>query len=73
MSNIRRRVKLYVLNENRQWIDRGTGHVSTLFEGVDQRSNNRGIVLIVRSEENGERKYLINLHFTMHLNNNPFF
>ncbi|XP_065661891.1 serine/threonine-protein phosphatase 4 regulatory subunit 3B isoform X2 [Hydra vulgaris] len=53
MSNIRRRVKLYALNENKQWIDRGTGHVSTLFDGVDQRTNNKGIVLIVRSEENG--------------------
>lgn len=27
MSDTRRRVKLYTLNEDRQWEDRGTGHV----------------------------------------------
>uniref|UniRef100_A0A671S5Z1 PP4R3 EVH1-like domain-containing protein n=1 Tax=Sinocyclocheilus anshuiensis TaxID=1608454 RepID=A0A671S5Z1_9TELE len=29
MSDTRRRVKLYTLNEERQWEDRGTGHVSS--------------------------------------------
>lgn len=30
MSETRRRVKVYTLNEDRQWEDRGTGHVDTL-------------------------------------------
>ncbi|XP_051503414.1 serine/threonine-protein phosphatase 4 regulatory subunit 3-like [Myxocyprinus asiaticus] len=31
MSDTRRRVKVYTLNEDRQWEDRGTGHVSCSF------------------------------------------
>ncbi|CAB1312779.1 unnamed protein product [Coregonus sp. 'balchen'] len=31
MSDTRRRVKVYTLNEDRQWDDRGTGHVSSTF------------------------------------------
>ncbi|XP_051945942.1 serine/threonine-protein phosphatase 4 regulatory subunit 3-B-like isoform X2 [Xyrauchen texanus] len=30
MNDTRRRVKVYTLNEDRQWEDRGTGHVDTL-------------------------------------------
>lgn len=32
MSDTRRRVKVYTLNEDRQWEDRGTGHVSCSYE-----------------------------------------
>ena len=31
ISDTRRRVKVYQLNDDRQWDDRGTGHVSTTF------------------------------------------
>ena len=31
MASTRRRVKLYTLNEDRQWDDRGTGHVSSSY------------------------------------------
>uniref|UniRef100_A0A672GI38 Uncharacterized protein n=1 Tax=Salarias fasciatus TaxID=181472 RepID=A0A672GI38_SALFA len=34
MSDTRRRVKVYTLNEDRQWDDRGTGHVSSTFFDV---------------------------------------
>jgi len=50
MSNTRRRVKLYVLNEERQWDDHGTGHVSSMY--VDHEKM-QGIVLLVRSEDDG--------------------
>ena len=50
MSNTRRRVKLYVLNEERQWDDSGTGHVSCMYVDHDKL---QGIVLLVRSEEDG--------------------
>uniref|UniRef100_A0A668AEJ9 Serine/threonine-protein phosphatase 4 regulatory subunit 3 n=1 Tax=Myripristis murdjan TaxID=586833 RepID=A0A668AEJ9_9TELE len=42
MSDTRRRVKVYTLNEDRQWDDRGTGHVSS-----------KGISLLVRAESDG--------------------
>ena len=51
MSNTRRRVKLYVLNEDRLWDDMGTGYVSTLFMENDKQA--KGIVLLVRSDEDG--------------------
>lgn len=44
----RRRVKLYVLNEERMWSDQGTGHVSSVF--LDKFN---GMSLIVRSEDDG--------------------
>lgn len=31
MTDTRRRVKLYALNAERQWDDRGTGHVSSVY------------------------------------------
>lgn len=48
MANTRRRVKLYVMNEERQWDDRGTGYVSSSY--VERL---QGMALLVRSEEDG--------------------
>ena len=47
MAENRRRVKVYVLNEERQWDDKGTGHVSStlLEESV--------LTLIVQAEDDG--------------------
>ena len=50
-NNNRRRVKLFVLNSECQWADHGTGHVSAMF--TDQENESNGIVLLVRSEEDG--------------------
>lgn len=50
MSDTRRRVKVYTLNEERQWDDRGTGHVSSTY--VDRL---KGMSLLVRAEADGER------------------
>ncbi|XP_033734679.1 serine/threonine-protein phosphatase 4 regulatory subunit 3A-like isoform X2 [Pecten maximus] len=47
-SSTRRRVKLYMLNEDRQWDDRGTGHVSSAY--VERL---KGMSLLVRSETDG--------------------
>ena len=47
-NSTRRRVKLYMLNEDRQWDDRGTGHVSSGYVESLQ-----GMSLIVRSETDG--------------------
>ncbi|XP_074643917.1 serine/threonine-protein phosphatase 4 regulatory subunit 3-like [Tubulanus polymorphus] len=44
----RRRVKVYMLNEDRQWDDRGTGHVSSTF--VERL---KGMSLLVISETDG--------------------
>uniref|UniRef100_A0A3Q3IE75 Serine/threonine-protein phosphatase 4 regulatory subunit 3 n=1 Tax=Monopterus albus TaxID=43700 RepID=A0A3Q3IE75_MONAL len=48
MSDTRRRVKVYTLNEDRQWDDRGTGHVSSTF--VERL---KGVSLLVRAESDG--------------------
>uniref|UniRef100_A0A0E9VR82 PP4R3 EVH1-like domain-containing protein n=1 Tax=Anguilla anguilla TaxID=7936 RepID=A0A0E9VR82_ANGAN len=48
MSDTRRRVKVYTLNEDRQWDDRGTGHVSSTF--IERQ---KGISLLVRAESDG--------------------
>eukprot|EP00096_Caligus_rogercresseyi_P001334 TRINITY_DN120_c3_g1_i1.p1 TRINITY_DN120_c3_g1~~TRINITY_DN120_c3_g1_i1.p1 ORF type:complete len:912 (+),score=311.72 TRINITY_DN120_c3_g1_i1:300-3035(+) len=48
MSDTRRRVKLYTLNVNRQWDDKGTGHVCSTF--VERL---QGISLLVRAESDG--------------------
>lgn len=45
MTDTRRRVKLYALNADRQWDDRGTGHVSSCY--VERL---RGMSLLVRAE-----------------------
>uniref|UniRef100_A0A1B6LV67 Uncharacterized protein n=1 Tax=Graphocephala atropunctata TaxID=36148 RepID=A0A1B6LV67_9HEMI len=47
-TDTRRRVKLYALNADRQWDDRGTGHVSSNF--VERL---KGISLLVRAEADG--------------------
>ncbi|XP_059218074.1 serine/threonine-protein phosphatase 4 regulatory subunit 3 isoform X2 [Stomoxys calcitrans] len=47
-TDTRRRVKLYALNAERQWDDRGTGHVSSNY--VDRL---KGISLLVRAESDG--------------------
>ncbi|DAA24792.1 TPA: SMEK homolog 2, suppressor of mek1 (Dictyostelium) isoform 2 [Bos taurus] len=48
MSDTRRRVKVYTLNEVRQWDDRGTGHVSSIY--VEEL---KGMSLLVRAESDG--------------------
>ncbi|KAG5673697.1 hypothetical protein PVAND_003720 [Polypedilum vanderplanki] len=47
-TSTRRRVKLYALNADRQWDDRGTGHVTSSY--VDRL---KGISLLVRAENDG--------------------
>ncbi|CAB3383793.1 Hypothetical predicted protein [Cloeon dipterum] len=48
MTDTRRRVKLYALNADRQWDDRGTGHVFSSY--VDRL---KGTSLLVRAELDG--------------------
>ena len=48
MADTRRRVKVYTLNDDRQWDDQGTGHVYSAY--VERL---KGITLIVRSEQDG--------------------
>lgn len=48
MTDTRRRVKLYALNADRQWDDRGTGHVSSCY--VERL---KGTSLLVRAESDG--------------------
>lgn len=47
-TDTRRRVKLYALNAERQWDDRGTGHVSSTY--VERL---KGTSLLVRAESDG--------------------
>lgn len=49
MTDTRRRVKVYTLNEDRQWDDRGTGHVSSSY--VERL---KGTSLLVRAESDGK-------------------
>jgi hypothetical protein len=49
MTDTKRRVKLYALNADRQWDDRGTGHVSCNY--VERL---KGVSLLVRAEADGE-------------------
>jgi len=46
MNSVRRRVKVYQLDDNVQWEDKGTGHVDCVF-----MEKNDGMSLIVRSEK----------------------
>ncbi|CAG2109627.1 unnamed protein product [Medioppia subpectinata] len=48
MTDTKRRVKLYALNADRQWDDRGTGHVSSAY--VDRL---KGMSLLVKAESDG--------------------
>ena len=61
-TNTRRRVKLYILNENRMWDDRGTGHVSSAY--VERL---KGISLLVRSETDGNYLNVNNNNLIFHL------
>ena len=47
-SDTRRRVKLYILNEDRQWDDKGTGYVSSL-----SLEHLKGLSLLVKAESDG--------------------
>lgn len=47
-TDTRRRVKLYMLNANRTWDDRGTGHVSSSY--IDRLN---GMSLLVKAETDG--------------------
>lgn len=49
MTDTRRRVKLYALNAERQWDDRGTGHVTSSY--VERL---KGVSLLVRAESDGQ-------------------
>ncbi len=55
MTDTRRRVKLYALNSDRQWDDKGTGHVSSTY--VERL---KGISLLVRAESDGTYNYNTN-------------
>lgn len=48
-TNTRRRVKLYMLNENRAWDDNGTGHVSVTYS-----EKPKFMMIDVKSEVDGE-------------------
>ena len=48
ISDTRRRVKVYHLNDDRQWDDRGTGHVAAQFD-----SHSEQMSLLVKSELDG--------------------
>ena len=48
MTDNKRRVKLYALNSEQKWDDRGTGHVSSSY--VDRL---KGMSLLVRAETDG--------------------
>jgi len=48
MTDTRRRVKLYALNSDRQWDDKGTGHVYSSY-----MDSFKGISLLVRAESDG--------------------
>lgn len=48
-TDTRKRVKLYILNEQRQWDDKGTGHVTSVFS-----DRLRSVSLIVKSELDGK-------------------
>ena len=58
MTDTRRRVKLYALNSDRQWDDKGTGHVSSTY--VERL---KGISLLVRAESDGELVLPLKLFF----------
>ena len=48
-GNTRRRVKLYLLNDDGQWDDRGTGHISCQYN-----QDLQGFGLFLRSEADNE-------------------
>jgi len=48
-TDTRRRVKVYSFNENMQWEDMGTGHVS-----MNYVERLQSLIIMVRSEEDGK-------------------
>ena len=62
MTDTRRRVKLYALNADRQWDDKGTGHVSSNY--VERL---KGISLLVRAESDGKNFSTIYFFFSFSL------
>jgi len=48
-TNTRRRVKLYMLNENRAWDDNGTGHVAVTYS-----EKPKFMMIDVKSEVDGQ-------------------
>ena len=62
MTDTRRRVKLYALNADRQWDDKGTGHVSSNY--VERL---KGISLLVRAESDGKSELLLKKMFTKYI------
>ena len=60
MTDTRRRVKLYALNAERQWDDKGTGHVSSTY--VERL---KGISLLVRAEADGKYSYYVVLYISL--------
>lgn len=62
MADTRRRVKVYTLNDERQWDDRGTGHVASAYN-----DHLKGMTLVVRAEQDGsvllESKILLNTSY----------
>lgn len=58
MTDTRRRVKLYALNAERQWDDRGTGHVTSSY--VERL---KGVSLLVRAESDGNFSFHNSLSF----------
>ncbi len=59
-NSTRRRVKLYMLNEERLWDDRGTGHVSSAYveklRGMSLLVRNPGVDMQVYEKKNMLRK-----------------
>ncbi len=52
-NDSRRRVKFYVLNDMRQWDDKGTGYVSWTYS-----DKQRCVSIIVKSEIDGINQYV---------------
>jgi len=63
-TNTRRRVKLYMLNENRAWDDNGTGHVAVTYS-----EKPKFMMLDVKSEIDGESS-VINGENHLYINSN---
>lgn len=66
--NSRRRVKLYALNAERQWDDKGTGHVTSTY--VERL---KGMSLLVRAESDGKKMFSYAVYFLSSLCLSPFF
>ena len=60
MTDTRRRVKLYALNAERQWDDKGTGHVSSTY--VERL---KGISLLVRAEADGTYSFYVVMYISL--------